>query len=250
MSLIIATAVFLTGIVSGLVGGVTSGGGGFVSLPVLIFLGLSPDVAVATQRFGTLGWNTVSIFKFSKAKKIIYKYVVPLMIVSGIGGVVGANLLVNVDKTLLAKIIGLVIMALVPVVLWKKKLGIEPKTNGSSKMMFWGFMLYFIVSIYDGFLGVGGGILVAYLFVLVFGMTYNQANGTDKVAVLLNLVFAVLIFAYHGLINYRYGIVYFLGTSVGGYLGAHMAIKKGDKWVRAVFVAVAVIFGIKLVFFS
>ncbi len=250
MDFLIAIAVFLTGIIASFIGGITSGGGGLVSLPVFIFLGLPPDVAVATNRFGTLGGVIGNLIKFFKSGKIIYKYIVPLVIVSTAGGIIGANLLVSVDKTALTKIIGAVILVLLPVVLWKKSWGIEEKNHRHSKILFLGFILYLAASIYDGFLGVGGGILIAYLFVFFFGFTYTQANATDKVAVFPNVLFSIAIFAFHHLIDYYYGIIYMAGSLIGGYLGAHMAVVKGDKWVRIVFVIVSTIFGIKLIFFG
>ncbi len=250
MSISIIVAVFLTGIAASFIGGVTSGGGGLISLPVLIFLGLPADVAVATNRFGSLGGITGNLIKFFKTDKVVYKYIIPLALVSTIGGIIGANMLVNIDKNYLTKIIGLVILALLPIALLKKDLGVVEKQRKHSKILSLGFILYLIVSVYDGFLGVGGGILVAYLFVFMFGFTYIQANATDKVAVFLNVFFSVIIFAYHHLINYYYGIIFIAGSLIGGYLGAHIAIKKGDKWVRAVFIIVAIIFGIKLVFFG
>lgn len=250
MNILIAFAIFITGIASSFIGGVTSGGGGLLSIPIFIFLGLPPDVAVATNRLGTLGGVTGTLVKFFRSGKIVYKYVIPLVIVSTIGGVIGANLLVDINKVLLLKIIGLVILAILPIVLWKKDIGILEKNRSHSKMLFLGMILYFFLSVYDGFLGMGGGILIAYLFVLVLGFTYIQANATDKVAVFFNVLFSVIIFAFHHLINYYYGIIFIAGSLIGGYLGAHTAIKKGDKWVRAAFIIVAIIFGIKLVFFN
>lgn len=250
MGFLIVIAVFLTGIAAAFIGGVTSGGGGLLSLPILVFLGLPVDVAVATNRFGTLGSNIGNLAKFLKTDKIVYKFMIPLAIVSTIGGIIGANLLLEVNKDALTKIIGFVILLLVPIVLWKKELGLKQKEGWTNKILVVGFILYFFLEIYDGFLGIGGGILVAYLFVLIFGFTYTQANATDKVAVFLNVLFSTIIFAIHGLINYYYGVIYIAGTLIGGYLGAHVAVKKGDRWVRMAFVIIAIIFGVKLVFFS
>jgi uncharacterized protein len=250
MNLIIAVAIFFTGIAASFIGGVTSGGGGLLSLPVLVFLGLPVDVAVATNRFGTLGSNIGNLAKFLKTDKIVYKFMIPLAIVSTIGGIIGANLLLEVNKDALTKIIGFVILLLVPIVLWKKELGLKQKDRWTNKILVVGFVLYFFLEIYDGFLGIGGGILVAYLFVMIFGFTYTQANATDKVAVFLNVLFSTVIFAFHHLINYYYGIIYIVGTLMGGYLGAHVAVKKGDRWVRAAFIIIAVVFGVKLIFFS
>lgn len=70
MSILIAIAIFLAGIAAAFIGGVTSGGGGLLSLPVLVFLGLPVDVAVATNRFGTLGSNVGNLAKFLRTDKL------------------------------------------------------------------------------------------------------------------------------------------------------------------------------------
>ena len=55
----------------------------------------------------------------------------------------------------------------------EKELGLKPKDRWNNKILVVGFVLYFFLEIYDGFLGIGGGILVAYLFVMIFGFTYT-----------------------------------------------------------------------------
>lgn len=62
----------------GLTGGFfdsTVGSGGLITIPSLIFIGLPPQVAIATDRLGTVGQELTALFKFSKAQKILWKYV-------------------------------------------------------------------------------------------------------------------------------------------------------------------------------
>lgn len=241
--------IFLVGIVAGFVGGLMSGGGSLLVFPFLIFLGLPPHMAIATERFGSFGYVASTIYKFAKSKKIVFTYVVPLSIVSVIGGIIGANLVVNIDKELLIRIIGIAILLFLPIILFKKDLGIERRKIKSTAIILLGFFLYFLSAIYDGFLGAAGGIIVAYLFVFVFGLTYIQANATDKIPFAFNALISTVIFASNGLINYQYGAALLAGELIGGYLGAQLAVNKGDKLVRVAFIIASSASAIKLLFF-
>lgn len=250
MELGVLAGIFLIGIIASFIGGLTSGGGGMVSLAFLIFLGLPPQVAIATDRFGSFGYVISTIFKFFRSRKIVFTYIVPLTIISLIGAPIGANLVLNIDKNLLTKIIGIFIAGLLPLIIWKKDLGVERSKTKSMAIILLGFVLYFISAIYDGFLGVGGGVLVAYLFVFIFGLTYNEANATEKIPYAANSIVSILIFASNNLINYQYGLALLAGELIGGYVGAHLAVKKGDKLVRVAFIVIAFISALKLIFFS
>jgi len=82
------------------------GAGGLISIPSLIFLGFPPQIAIATDRFGTLGQMTTAFFKFSKAKKILWKYVPILSVIGLVASVIGANILLIVDTNFLQQLIG------------------------------------------------------------------------------------------------------------------------------------------------
>jgi hypothetical protein len=250
MEAFILIFIIFIGVISGFIGGITSGGGGMISLSFLIFLGLPPQVAVATDRVGGLGYAGGAILRFLKSKKIIFRYVLPLSVLSIIGAWIGANALISIDKNLLFKIIGIIIILLLPVVLWKKDLGVVCRTKRNGLILYLGFLLYFLLSIYDGFLGTAAGILIAYLFVFVLGMTYNEANATEKIPYLFNTLISLTIFASHQIINYSYAVALLSGTLIGGFLGAHLAIKKGEKVIRIVFIFAAFLMAVKLIFFS
>jgi len=250
MDFFVLTIVGLIGILVGFAVGLTNGGGGLISIPLLILLGLPPQIAVATDRFGSLGYAASSTYKFLKSRKIVFSYILPLAIISSIGGLIGAKILIDIDKALLVKIIGIAIALLLPLVFLKKDAGIEKKKTGSKKMLFAGFLLYFLIAVYDGFLGAGAGFLIAYLFIFVFGLTYIEANATEKIPFLFNAIVSISVFVGHHIINYPFGIAMMAGTLIGGYIGANTAVKRGDKFVRIAFIIIVVVSEIKFIFFS
>lgn len=240
-------SVFLVGIVASFIGSI-AGNGGLISIPFLIFLGLPPHVAIATNKMGAVGMGIGSISKFWKAKKIVWKYVPFFSVISLIGAYIGANMLLSVNEEVLNKIIGGILILLIPMLFMKKDFGIKTKDIGKTKKIF-GYILYFCIMIFGGFFGGGAGSLILSTLMIFFGLTILEANATNHIPWLLLSAFSLIIFCINGIVNYEMGTALFLGMLIGGYLGTHTALKNGDQWVKVVFGIVVVVSGIKLLLF-
>ncbi len=239
-------AVFFVGLISGFVGAV-AGGGGLISIPFLIFLGLPPQVAIATSKFGGVGLSFGAIVKFIKEKKIVWKYIPFLIAISLIGGYIGANILLAVKSEVLSKVVGIILLLLLPTLFIKKEIGLENRVVTKRKRAL-GFFLYFLIMTFGGFFG-GVGSLAIYTLMFFLGLTIIKANATDIVPWFFMSLFATAIFMFNGIVDYQYGIVIFFGMIIGGYIGAHTAIRKGNKWVKLVFATVIIVSAIKILFF-
>jgi uncharacterized protein len=237
--------IFLIGVVTGFFDSVVNAGG-LISVPALLFLGLPPQIVIATDRFGTLGQTITAFFEFWKAKKIVWKYVVLLSIISLVASLIGANILVNIDPKIIQKIIGVLLIVLLPMIFIKPDLGVE-QTKPKNKVV--GLILYFFIMILGGFFGAGTGPLIFYALTYFLGFTMIEVIATGVIPWFILSVSSVIIFALHGIINYKVGIVLFVGMAIGGYVGAHMAIKKGEIWVKRLFILFVVASSIKLLFF-
>ena len=84
---------------------------------------------------------------------------------------------------------------------------------------------------------------------IAFGYTIIEANATNNIPWILLAISSFIIFAINGIVDYKIGTILLLGMITGGYIGAHVAIKKGDKWVKTLFAVLVIISGIKLLFF-
>jgi len=232
--------VFLVGFFASFIGVIAGGGGGLISIPALIFMGMPPTVSIATNRLGSLGLASSSLYNFSRAKKVAYEYILPLAVLSVAGSLIGAHILLEISQDLLSKLLGIMMIVLLPLTLFrvrrKKRLGL-------------GYMSYFFVAVYTGLIGGGGGFLAVFVFVLFFDLNHIRATATNKIPVLLISAISLGIFAYHGLIEYLVGIILFFGMLMGGFLGSHTAIKKGNKFVKMVMSIMVLVFAVKLLFF-
>lgn len=239
--------VLIVGFVAGFFDSVV-GAGGLISVPSLIFLGLPPQIAIATDRFGILGQTLAALVKFWKAKKIVWKFVPILTIISIIGSIIGANILLNINQKILESVVGIVILILLPLIFLNKDLGITRSEMSKNKKII-GFVVYFLIMVFGAFFGQGTGPMIFFAFTYFLGFTMLEVLATNIIPWLALTISSLVIFALKGIIDYKIGIVLLIGMTVGGYIGAHIAIKKGNLWVKKLFVFLVVILCIKLLFF-
>lgn len=225
----------------------TIGSGGLISIPFLIFLGLPPAVAVATDRLGTLGQIGGALAKFWKTGKILWSYVPIFSVLSLAGALLGAQILLTIDSRSLEKVIGAILLIVLPLIFLKPNLGLEHRAVSRFKKGL-GLIIYFLVKFYDGLFGTGAGPLSLYNSLFFFGFTMLEANATNLIPWLLLSLSSLAIFMLHGIVDYRNGVFLLVGMALGGYLGAHTALKIGNLWLRRLFVAVVIISGVKLLF--
>lgn len=102
---------------------------------------------------------------------------------------------------------------------------------------------------FGGFFGQGTGPLVFYVFTYFLGFTMIEVLATGVIPWFVLSVSSLVIFALHGIIDYKNGLMLFIGMAIGGYLGAHVAIQKGDVWVKRLFVLFVIASSIKMLFF-
>ena len=153
------------------------------------------------------------------------------MTIGGIGAVIGSLLLVQFssNEEMIQKLLGYVILLIGLPMLFTKNLGIETqiKSHRSKRL---GYLALGIISIVGSALS---GITTAYLlvFMLFFGMTAINAAVAKRSAQLVAQSLSLIIFMIAGFMDYKLAIVALITSIIGSYIGAHIAIKKGNKFV-------------------
>lgn len=238
------TLTFFVGGIAAVIGAMV-GGGGLISIPLLIFLGLPPQVAIATNKFGSAGLTIGAVIKFWKSGHILWSYILPLTLVSGIAAFIGSHILLAVNKEFLQSMVGVVLLVILPFVIFKKKTGMEHQSVSTLRRGI-GYVLYFFVEIYGAFFGAGAATFKYYVLMTCFGTTIIEASAVSKIPSFTMTMVSLVIFAYSGILDYRYGAALFLGMLVGGWIGAHIAIKKGNAWVKVFFGIIVLVSAVKL----
>jgi len=211
-------------------------------------MGIPPQVAIATERFGGLGQSITSLLKFLKSKKIIWKYVIFFTLISLISSFIGSNILININSEALNKIVGITILIILPLLFLKKDLGIQHVTTNKNKISI-GLILYFFIQVFAAFYGGGTGILTSYVLMLCFGLTVIESKATKTIPWLFLSISSVIIFAAKGIIDYKLGIIMLIGMGIGGYIGTYIMLKKGEIWVKRLFLLFVIFSVIQLLFF-
>ncbi|MEM6633611.1 MAG: sulfite exporter TauE/SafE family protein [Bacteroidota bacterium] len=238
-------AAFFVGIFASFIGAMV-GSAGLITIPFLMFLGLPPHVAIATHKVGAVGLLMGAISKFWKTDLIQWKVTGLLVFVSAVSALIGAQILVYIDKDLLSNIVVVLLLVVLPILFLKKEVGTVQKSVSSTQQGI-GYFLYFLAQIFGAFFGGGAATFLIYILMTFFGFTILQANATSMLPSLVLNSIALVIFGTNGIIEFEMGIVLFLGMMLGGRLGALMAVKKGNSWVKIVFVGVVIVLVIKII---
>ncbi|WP_040209271.1 TSUP family transporter [Neobacillus jeddahensis] len=214
------------------------GGGGLIALPALLFTGLSPAAAVATNKLaGSIGSLTSTIM-FYRSGKLDIKSVYKLFPLTFIGSMIGAWVVHLLNPELLKPLM-LIMLAVVAIyTIFKKDWG----SISTNKKLANHHLLLFMVSIfaigfYDGFIGPGTGSFLMFAFLMI-GFDFLKAAGNAKFLNFGSNIAALIMFIYLGQINYAYGIPMGLAQIAGAIVGSKFAIKRGSGYVRALFIVV------------
>jgi len=240
-------SVFFIGVFASFYGSMV-GSGGLLNIPFLIFFGLPPQVAIASNKCLGVGLNIGAFAKFVKTRNVRWEYVLSFTLIGIASALIGANLLIAIDKDLLLKVVGIFILLMIPLILVNKNFGIKTDVPTTLRKVF-GFIIYFFCMVWGSFFGGGGGTLVFMTQIHFFKFTLLEASATNKIPWFVMSVITVIIFALAGYVNWLYSTVLFGGGIIGGQLGASFALKKGNTWLKHIFVIVIFASGVKLLFF-
>lgn len=241
--------IFFVGLGSSFIGTLV-GGSSLINIPVLIFLGLSPHSAIATDRMGITGIGISGLYKFHQKGLVNYRIGFVIGIPVLLGSFIGANLVLQISPSVLKKVIVLITVSVLALLVMQPKLGVR-KTQRSleTRDFLVGMFLSLLVGIYGGFYGAGAATFVIYILIFVFGQTFLESAGTMKIGSIAMTATATLTFAYHGVIHYPLAIAMFMGSFIGSFVGAHYSDRIGDVWLKRLFIGVVLIVAIKLLIY-
>lgn len=237
----------LVGFFGTFLGLVAGGGGGALATPLLILLGLPASSAVATRQLGSLPNDFYVAYRFAKEGRIVARYAVFFSILALIGPPIGALFLKQINPVIVEQIVGFALLVM-PFVVLKSKLGHKSvATLPRDKAI--GGSLYFLSLVSKGFIGgLGTGLLINQALARFFGMTYSEVIGTKRIPGIVSDFSALAGYIAFGLVNYRVAAVLAIGMFLGGYLATHLALRKGEQFIKKFMVAAMFAFGLILLF--
>lgn len=220
-----------------------------LQLPVLIFLGLPFGVALATHKIASVALGVGATVRHLREGGLRRQFVL-FILATGVPGVLlGASLILQVPGRYAEIALGTLTLGLGIYSVTRKELGLsEQPRNREGRGLLLGGLGLFGIGILNGSLTSGTGLFVTLWLVRWFGADYKQAvaytlvlvgvfwNGTGAVAL------GIL-----GEVQWNWLPALLAGSLLGGYAGAHLAILKGNRWIKRVFEVVTLLVGVKLI---
>ena len=242
--------IFLISLVANLFSALSGGGAGLIQLPALIFLGLPFGLALATHKVATIALGLGATARHLKENRIERDFAL-VMLISGVPGVIlGASFILQVPDEVAKMALGLLTMGLGIYSFFSPNLGqVYQLKNRNRNGYIIGGLVLFGIGILNGSLTSGTGLFVTLWLIRWFGFDY-------KLAVAYTLIFVGLFWNASGAltlgllgdIHWLWIPALLLGSFIGGYLGAHLSIVKGNKLIKRSFEVVTLLIGLKLVF--
>lgn len=243
----------ITLLIVGFIGGFLGsevGAGGMIMLPALLFMGLSPAVAVATHVLA--GWvtNAVAGYEYLRGGRVQNDVVFHLAPVAFVGAIVGSWLIAMIDSARASSIIAVLFAVVFLLIFVVFRKGIAGLRAGSQRYTHTRKLLAglgaFILGVYGGFFSVGVTTLFIVLIVFILRRDFKQA-AADAIAISSIFLLGSLVqFAGSGLIVYSMAIPLAVGAAVGAYYGSRSAMRHGNRWLKFLVMAVVIVAIIKL----
>lgn len=226
-----------------------AGGGGLISMPVLLIAGLPAHLALGTNKFaGACGCFT-SAYRYSKSGKTNVELLKKLIPFTILGCILGVKCVLSISDAILNMLVFVMILAVAIYTYTKKDLGTEDKFESlTTKNIRLGMFMAFCLGFYDGFFGPGTGTFLAFALIKIYGFDFLHASANTKILNFTSNFTALLLFMFSGQILYKVAIFYAISMMLGGYVGAKVAIKKGSTLIKPIFLIMAICVAIKLVY--
>lgn len=237
---------FGTGLVAGFVDSI-AGGGGLITLPVLLSLGGDPQQALGTNKLQATFGSASAATHYARAGAVDLAECGRAFAFTFLGAAVGTLGVRQIGPDTLKVVIPLLLIAVAVYSLRNPKLG---ETDARPQIARGRFDLVFglLLGFYDGFFGPGTGTFWTMAFVLMLGFNLTRATAHTKVLNFSSNLCSLLIFAFAGQINYFAGAIMGTGQLIGAQVGSRMVMRRGTKFIRPVFITVVLAITGKLIY--
>jgi uncharacterized membrane protein YfcA len=230
---------FVAGLIDAIVGG-----GGLVQLPALFVLlptnlAASVPLVFGTNKLSSMCGTGVALVQYARRVDIPWASILPAGFAAFVFSALGARVLQLVDSDFLKPLILALLVAVAIYTYSRKNLGNlhAPKFMANNERLL-AIVVGVAIGFYDGFFGPGTGSFLIFIFIGLFGFDFLTASASAKVINFATNLAAVAAFSAHGFILYDYALPMGVCNVAGALIGARLAILKGNRFVRVLFLAV------------
>lgn len=239
----ILALLFVAAIAAGFVDAI-AGGGGLITVPVLLAAGVNPIAAIATNKIqGSFG-TAAATWTFWRKGRIDFALLKWPLAFTVLGAALGAITVTFVDTTWLMVLLPIMLAAIALYFLFGPKASDEDVHARLTPLAFGAVAGG--IGFYDGFFGPGTGSFFALALVTLMGMGLTRATAHTKALNFASNFVSVLVFAIGGHVLWVVGLIMAVGQIIGGWLGSHAAMRFGPKLIRPLLVIICLGMVVKL----
>jgi uncharacterized membrane protein YfcA len=242
--LLLVVAMFSAGFVDAI-----AGGGGLIQTPAMLltFPDRNPVSVVATSKTAAFFGTTTAAIKYRRSIKTDPKLLLTMVVPAFIGACFGALMASHVSPEGFKKAIFFMMIAIFIYTWSKPQLGAAHVEKYSQKKLFTiGAIAAFVIGFYDGLIGPGTGTLLMIFLVAVMGFAFVGASAIAKVVNATTNLASIIVVGLRLGIMWKLGLALGVANLAGGYLGSHVAIKKGSNFVRIFYLIVTALLIVRL----
>ena len=224
-----------------------AGGGGLVTLPALLTTGLPPHVALGTNKGQSVFGAFAALWRFWRAGLVRGQLAAITFPLGFVGSLLGAALVLLMRPEVLKPVV-LALLVVVAAFLALRR-GPPPGARPEpplARLRTLGALIALVIGTYDGFFGPGTGTFLIIAFSGLLGHSLTHASADAKVVNFATNLAAVALFSYRGVVLWHVALPMAAAQFTGAWMGAHLAVRGGDRLVRKVVLGVVVALVLKL----
>jgi uncharacterized protein len=227
---------FLAGLVDSV-----AGGGGLIQLPALLVV--LPDYSLATlfgtNKLSSICGTSIASVQYARHVGILWKATLPATIAALIFSFLGARTVSLIDPDIMRPLVLFLLLGIVIYTFIRKDFGSfhVPKLAAKGQLIF-SILTGTVIGFYDGFFGPGTGSFLIFVFISLFGFSFLAASTSAKIVNFTTNLSALLFFVFTDNVLYKFALPMAVCNIAGSLVGTKLAILKGNRFVRILFMVV------------
>lgn len=235
---------FIAGVIDAI-----AGGGGLIALPTYLMTGMPVHMAYGCGKLQCSLGSTMAVLRFGKNGVLDGKFAALTAVAAMLASAVATQLVLYLDEAIVRNIVLVMLPAAAIMILLPKKQGqgniIKQIVNGKNILLV--LVSGLLLGTYDGVFGPGGGTIAIMIFSLLLHYDLRVAAANSKVVIMASNYMALVGYLLTGNIIYQIAIPAAICNMLGNYIGAGLAIKKGEKLIRPLMLVIVMGLILKIV---
>ena len=232
-------ALFATGLVAGFVDAV-AGGGGLLTVPILLATGLSAQTALGTNKVQSSCGTALATLHYARSGLLDFSAARTGIAATAIGAAIGTYTVAHLSADIIRPIVPVLLFGIAAYTWFRPDLGRVSRTASLDRLTF-SLVLGLVLGFYDGFFGPGTGAFWALACVTVAGMDLLRATAFTKAMNLTSNLVSAAVFITLGKVAWTIAGTMACGQVIGGSLGARVAVRGGVRLIRPIFLTMVIL---------